>query len=227
MIQLKKLLIIDDEEHIVNVIQTYFEDNGYEVITSYNAIDGEKKLVEKPDIILLDIMMPGMNGIEFCQKVRTQLLCPIVFLSAKTEESSKLLGLASGGDDYVTKPFSIKELYARIEAHLRRENRPRELTSRIFFESLWIDYAAKECGIDDNLFDFTKKEYGIIELLSLNSGQVFSKERLYEKIWGYDAEGDAASAVTEHIKRIRKKFTEYDINNRIETVWGIGYKWKK
>lgn len=224
---MKKLLVIDDEESIVRIIQTYFEDNGYRVLSAGNAADGELLLLQQPDIILLDIMMPGMNGIDFCRTVRDRLLCPIVFLSAKTEESSKLLGLTSGGDDYITKPFSIRELYARVEAHLRRDARPRDRSKRITFGPLWIDCTARECGSEKGRIDFTKKEFEILEFLALNPGQVFSQDRIYEKIWGYDAEGDANSAVTEHVKRIRRKLAAHDLCECIETVWGIGYKWKK
>lgn len=224
---MKKLLIVDDEISIANIIYTYFEDNGYEVIHANNTDEARKKIIENPDIVLLDMMMPDMDGIEFCSSIREKLLCPILFLSAKTEESCKLLGFASGGDDYITKPFSIKELFAKVEDHLCRKNRTKQKSSRIFFESLWIDYIARECGTSEESFYFTEKEFDIIELLSLNSGQVFSHERIYETIWGYNAEGDVNSAVTEHIKRICKKFTDNNINNKIETVWGIGYRWKK
>lgn len=224
---MKKLLIIDDEEGIIHIIKTYFERNGYRVSSAVDAASGEQKLSEKPDLILLDIMMPGMDGISFCQHIRDHLSCPIVFLSAMTEEKSKLLGLASGGDDYITKPFSVRELYARVEAHLRRESRPRVQTARVWFGLLWIDYAARESGIDHQLLDFTKKEFDIVKLLSLNPGQVFSQDRIYEHVWGYDARGHAGPAVTEHIKRIRRKLSNCGENSRIETVWGIGYKWKR
>jgi DNA-binding response OmpR family regulator len=224
---MKKLLVIDDDDNIADIIKVYFEDNDYQVFSACNAKDGERKLAQMPDIILLDIMMPGMNGIEFCRIVRDSLLCPIVFLSAKTDETNKLLGLTSGGDDYITKPFSIVELHARVEAHLRRENRPKERNKRIFFGLLWMDYGAHECGVGDSRIDFTKKEYAILELLTLNVGMVFSQDRIYENVWGYDAEGDASTAVTEHVKRIRKKLGMFGMDSNVATVWGIGYKWKK
>lgn len=226
MIHIKKLLVIDDEKDIRDIIKIYFEDNGYQVIEASNAKEGEIKLMQMPDIILLDIIMPDIDGIQFCQKVRESLLCPIIFLSAKVDENSKLMGLAKGGDDYITKPFSIRELYARVCAHLRRESRPRNHLTRVYYNKFWIDYMAKVCGVDNDIIELTKKEFGIIELLSQNSGRVFSHEQIYEAIWGYDALGDANSAVTEHIKRIRKKFNIYGQNKLIETVWGLGYRWK-
>jgi len=223
---MKKLLVIDDETAIIQTIQTYFSDKGYTVLGAENVNRAYELLPEGPDIILLDIMMPGVDGISFCQQVRDTVLCPIIFLSAKTEESSKIMSLSIGGDDYITKPFSIRELHARVEAHLRRESRPRNQSTRIQFGAFWIDYGRKEAGFEDQLIGFTKKEYMIVELLSGNAGQVFSQDRIYEKIWGYDADGDANTSVMEHVKRIRKKLQEYGCDPLIETVWGIGYRWK-
>ena len=223
---MKKLLVIDDETAIIQTIQTYFSDKGYTVLGAENVTRAYELLPEGPDIILLDIMMPGVDGISFCQQVRDTVLCPIIFLSAKTEESSKIMSLSIGGDDYITKPFSIRELHARVEAHLRRESRPRNQSTRIQFGAFWIDYGRKEAGFEDQLIGFTKKEYMIVELLSGNAGQVFSQDRIYEIIWGYDADGDANTSVMEHVKRIRKKLQEYGCDPLIETVWGIGYRWK-
>jgi len=223
---MKKLLVIDDETAIIQTIQTYFSDKGYTVLGAENVKRAYELLPEDPDIILLDIMMPGVDGISFCQQVRDTVLCPIIFLSAKTEESSKIKSLSIGGDDYITKPFSIRELHARVEAHLRRESRPRNQSTRIQFGAFWIDYGRKEAGFEDQLIGFTKKEYMIVELLSGNAGQVFSQDRIYEIIWGYDADGDANTSVMEHVKRIRKKLQEYGCDPLIETVWGIGYRWK-
>jgi len=223
---MEKLLVIDDETAIIQTIHTYFSDKGYTVLGAESVKRAYELLPEGPDIILLDIMMPGVDGISFCQQVRDAVLCPIIFLSAKTEESSKIMSLSIGGDDYITKPFSIRELHARVEAHLRRESRPRNQSTRIQFGAFWIDYDRKEAGFEDQLIGFTKKEYMIVELLSGNAGQVFSQDRIYEKIWGYDADGDANTSVMEHVKRIRKKLQEYGCDTLIETVWGIGYRWK-
>lgn len=224
---MKTILVVDDEQDIVNIIKTYFEDNHYIVITASNTDEAYASLSHHPEMILLDIMMPGMDGIDFCQKIRDEVKCPIVFLSARTEENSKIKGLSAGGDDYITKPFSIRELYARVEAHLRRENRPHNQSSKVYYGKLWVDYTGKEVGVENRTMDLTKKEYAIMEMLSLHSGQVFSQERIYEQVWGYDAEGDAQSAVTEHIKRIRKKLNRFTKEEWIETIWGVGYKWKK
>lgn len=224
---MKKLLVIDDERAITQMIQTYFTPRGYAVSMAHDAAEGLLRLEDAPDIILLDIMMPGQDGLAFCQAVRGHTDCPIVFCSAKTEEQAKLLGFAAGGDDYVVKPFSLPELHARIEAHLRREMRPRNTAASLHYGALWIDRAAQAIGTGGDVIPLTPKEYAVLELLALHPGQVFSQERIYEHVWGYDAQGDAQTAVTEHIKRIRKKLGGVQEAEAIETVWGIGYRWKK
>lgn len=142
------------------------------------------------------------------------------------EFCSWLNGLSSGGDDYILKPFSLKELNARIQAHLKRETRRKERTWCCFQDELSIDYKAKTVQIRTDYLDLTKTEYGIIEFLSMNPGMVFDKDRIYEKVCGYDAEGDSR-VITELIRRIRKKFRQYTENEYIETVWGMGYRWIK
>ncbi|MFA9466444.1 MAG: response regulator transcription factor [Velocimicrobium sp.] len=223
---MKKMLVIDDELGILHFIKLYFVTKGYQIFEASCGMEGLNQLCCEPDIILLDIMMPDIDGLELCQLIRNKVACPILFLSAKIEEEDRIKGLAVGGDDYILKPFSIEELYARIEAHLRREERHVSNTTIKFLGELWINYKAKQVGFKDEIFNLTKKEFDIVELLSMNKGQVFTKDRIYEHGWGFNAEGDANVAVTEHIKRIRKKFektnTEY-----IETIWGIGYRWKK
>ncbi|WP_132243603.1 response regulator transcription factor [Marinisporobacter balticus] len=223
---MNKILVVDDELGILNFIKLYFIDKGYEVFEASCGIEALQKLCYEPDIILLDIMMPDIDGIELCQLIRNKVACPILFLSAKVEEQDRIRGLAVGGDDYILKPFFIAELYARVEAHLRREKRQISNTTIKYYGKLWIDYMAKQAGYSDEVINLTKKEFDIVELLSTNKGQAFSKERIYEHVWGYNAEGDADVAVTEHIKRIRKKFERVEAEC-IETIWGIGYRWKK
>ena len=178
------------------------------------------------DILFLDILMPGENGIEVCRRIRDMVSCPIIFLTAKVEEQDRVMGLLSGGDDYVLKPFSLKELDARIIAHLKREERLHRKKEQRFYGELVIDYASKCVHIKGNALELTKLEYEIIEFLSMNPEIVFDKERIYEKIGGYDAEGDSR-VVTELIRRIRKKMKMYSEHEYIATVWGRGYKWAK
>jgi len=170
--------------------------------------------------------MPGMDGLEVCRRIRDHISCPILFLTARVEEADKLRGFAAGGDDYIVKPFSLAELEARVQAHLRRERR-RAFEERVcFFGELTVDYSQRCLFVKGERIALAKKEFDIVELLSQNPGQVFDKERIYERVWGYDGEGDSA-VVAEHIRRIRGKLAGYTDGNYIETVWGCGYKWAK
>lgn len=220
-----KILIVDDEPGIVALLKDYFEINNY---LTFVAKDGDEAIKQAScgmDIILLDINMPKTDGFEVCRRIREHISCPIIFLTARVEDMDKITGFASGGDDYVTKPFSIDELGARVAAHLRRENRRTGNTNVRFEDDLVIDYAAFKVSIHGEEIQFAKKEFEIIELLSKNRGQVFDKERIYERLWGYDAEGDSM-VIAEHIKRIRAKLKSAGCMDHIETVWGVGYKWK-
>ena len=219
-----RILAADDEPDVLSLLKDYFEINGYEVITAENGKTALEKIKLAPDIILLDINMPDMDGLTVCKSIREHVSCPILFLTARIEDCDKITGFAAGGDDYIIKPFSIDELGARVAAHIRREHRGKSVSNVRFFGEISIDYSAKTVSIGGEKIELAKKEFEIIELLSLNSGQIFDKERIYEKIWGYDAEGNA-SVVAEHIRRIRAKL-KYEANH-IETVWGIGYKWVK
>lgn len=227
------ILMIDDEKELVELLSDELEDRGHQVYAAYDGMEGIR-LAKKtqPDLIILDIMMPGADGFEVCRSIREDVMCPIIFLSARRSEVDKLKGFALGGDDFVTKPFGLKELLARIEANLRRERRSqyREMKnprSKLYFGELSLDMEARELrgkGMDVNL---TRREYEIVELLALHAGQVFSREQIYEKVWGLEANGDNTT-VSEHIKKIRAKLTNVDSRTEyITTVWGIGYKWNK
>lgn len=221
-----KILMVDDDRELLKMLSRYFTLKNYTVIIAENGIEAMEKINASPDIILLDVNMLGMDGIEVCRRIRDTVSCPIIFLTAKVEEQDRVIGLLSGGDDYVLKPFSLKELDARIVAHLKREERLHRKTEQRFYGDLVIDYACKNVQIKGQTIDFTKLEYEIIEFLSMNPEIVFDKERIYEKISGYDAEGDSR-VVTELIRRIRKKIKMYTEHEYIETVWGMGYKWAK
>ena len=218
-----KLLIVDDEREICNLIKRHFETEGYIVYVASDIQQGKKMLAGKPDLILLDINMPDENGIDFCRGIRQYIDCPILFLTSRVTEQDKILGLQAGGDDYITKPFSLAELTARVEAHLRREKRSGHKNVKMY-GNLVIDYNGRSVYFSDQLIDFSKKEFDVIEFLSLNEGQVFTKEVLYERIWGYLAEGNS-DVIKEHIRKIRGKFQEVTDCKYIETVWGVGYKW--
>ena len=221
-----KILIIDDDTELLKMLKKYFEIKKYEVITAENGVEGLQKIKLQPDIILLDVNMPNLDGIEVCRRVRDKVACPILFLTARVEEQDVVNGLSSGGDDYILKPFRLKELDARITAHLKRETRRKEKTEVCFQGELCIDYQAKTVQIHTDYLELTKSEYGIIEFLTMNPGMVFDKDRIYERVCGYDAEGDSR-VITELIRRIRKKIQQYTKNKYIETVWGMGYRWIK
>ncbi len=225
----EKILIVDDEEDMVSFIKDSLINEGYQVLTAANGEEAVISARQQPDLIILDIMMPGKNGYQVCQAIRADVSCPILFLSALGMEADKIQGLAIGGDDYITKPFSLKELKMRIQAHLRREKRAISLTNRVFlrYQDLAIDLKGHTVYFHDKEIIFTKREFEIIELLALHPGITFSKEQIYEKVWGYDAMGDSAG-VAEHVKKIRSKLSEADpATNYITTVWGVGYKWER
>lgn len=220
------ILIVDDEPDIVKMLERYFLGKGYIVFTAANGVNAIKQVEQKPDIILLDINMPELDGLSVCERIRDHISCPILFLTARIEDADKVKGFAVGGDDYIVKPFSLVELDARVKAHLRRETR-HSFNARIkFADELTIDHAERCIFCKDNRITLSKKEFDIVELLSSNPGQVFDKERIYEKIWGYESEGDS-SVVAEHIRRIRTKIGAFTEKIYIETVWGCGYKWRK
>ncbi len=221
-----KILIIDDDTELLKMLRKYFEMKKYEITTAENGIEGLNKIKLQPDIILLDVNMPKIDGIEICRKIRDKVSCPIIFLTARVEEQDIVNGFSSGGDDYILKPFNLKELDARIAAHLKREERRKIKTECSFWGELSIDYRAKTVQIHEKYLELTKLEYAIIEFLSMNPGMVFDKERIYEKVCGFDAEGDSR-VITELIRRIRNKFQKYTETEYIETVWGMGYRWIK
>ena len=221
-----KILIVDDEPDIVSMLVSFFTGNGYQALTAHSGMESLRRVEQNPDIILLDINMPDMDGLEVCELIRDRVSCPILFLTARIEDRDKVKGFSAGGDDYILKPFSLMELEARVCAHLRREARHKADTRLRFVGNLAIDFAKRQlfCGKEEILL--TKKEFDIVELLSQNPGQVFDKERIYEKLWGYDSEGDS-SVVAEHIRRIRTKIAAHTDRPYIETVWGCGYKWSR
>lgn len=221
-----KILIVDDDRDLLKMLKQYLELKGYLVYTAGDGSVVPEKLKEEPDLILLDVNMPVTDGITVCREIRSKVTCPILFLTAKAEEQDRVNGLLSGGDDYILKPFSLKELDARIVAHLRREDRHGTKAKIRFSGRLVIDYKGKKVLYQDKKLELTKLEYGIVEFLSGHAGQVFDKERIYESVCGYDADGDSR-VITELIRRIRNKLAECTSEEFIQTVWGSGYKWKK
>lgn len=217
-----EILAVDDDEGILRIIDKALSKEGYAVKKVSDPLKIETMDLSRYQLILLDVMMPGMDGFTLVEKLRERVDCPILFVTAKTEEEDLMRGLGLGGDDYITKPFRLGELRARVAAHLRREKREKKHVVSVDGVEFYLQ--AKEIRYQGEILVMTKSEYGICEYLALNRGQVFSKEQIYEHIFGFDGESDS-SAITEHIKNIRAKCKKAGFMP-IETVWGIGYRWK-
>lgn len=219
----QKLLIADDEQGIVEMTKAYFSAQ-YEVLTACDGQEAVKKAAEGPDLILLDINMPGMDGLQVCQAVREYVACPILFLTARVEAADKIVGFQAGADDYIVKPFDLDELGARVAAHLRREQRRQSGSAVRFFGELIVDYSARVVTVGGEPVVLSRREFDILELLSLHAGQVFDRERIYENVWGIDGTG-SSDTVMEHIRKIRAKLAVHTARDYIKTVWGCGYRW--
>lgn len=220
------ILIADDERDIVSMLKRYFELNGYLVGTAYDGAQVlERVRTRKPDVILLDVNMPGLDGLETCRLIRDTVACPIIFLTARVEDVDKLDGFAAGGDDYVTKPFSLEVLGARVAAHVARERRTSQASAIVVDDRVAIDFGSRTVTVDGAEVPLAKKDYEICELLVKHRNQTFDRDRIYELVWGEPGDG---SVVTEHVRRIRKALAEAGAtDDYIATVWGVGYRWPR
>lgn len=218
-----QILVVDDDKAILDMVENILNKDGHQItkVSDPEKIDVEK--LQLYDLILLDVMMPGMDGFLLCSKIRKLVDCPILFLTAKTEENSLVNGLALGADDYIHKPFGVMELRARVLAHLRRERR--EHSVRMALGRSCFNLSLKQMFVDEQEIALTKAEYQICEFLAKNRGQVFSKEQILEQVFGFDSESNDSTIIT-HIKNIRTKLSDYDYMP-IKTVWGIGYRWEE
>lgn len=216
-----KILAVDDDKAILTMIRRILEKDGHRVTVYADSGAVEQMELSGFDLILLDVMMPGEDGFALCEKLRGRVDCPILFLTARSEESSLVQGLEKGADDYIYKPFGAAELRARVAAHLRRERR--EHFVGLTFDKARFQFSSRQLFVGETAVALTKGEYAICEFLARNHGQVFSREQIYEKVFGFDGESDEATIAT-HVKNIRSKLEKYDYMP-IKTVWGIGYKW--
>ena len=221
-----KILIVDDEKMLTELLEAHLQDCGYTTFVANNGEDAIALLKSQPDLILLDINMPGMDGLALCRSIRNHVACPILFLTARITEQDKINGFQYGGDDYITKPFSLQELSARIAAHLRRDARGNKKPTLITADKLLVNLSERKVYCKETEIPFSKREFDLVEFLMTNANQVFERERIYEAVWGYDAEGDS-SVIKEHIRKIRGKLKEATGREYIETVWGVGYKWNR
>ncbi len=222
----EKVIIIDDDRNICELVSLYLLKEGYDVITAANGMEGiEKFKIEKPDIIILDIMMPGMDGWEVCRTIKKKYTTPILMLSAKGETFDKVLGLELGADDYIVKPFEPKELIARLKAVLRRSGGVRENPNEVVLPDLIVNKDNFSVILKGNAIEMPPKEFLLLYQFVSNPNTVFTRENLLHSIWGYDFYGDSRT-VDVHIKRLRAKINIGNPAWELKTVWGIGYKFE-
>ena len=222
-----KILIVDDEKEIAELVAVYLKNEGYETALFFNGTDALQAIREQAfDLAVLDVMLPGVDGFALCRAIREQYRYPVIMLTARTQDIDKISGLAMGADDYVTKPFSPLELTARIKAQLRRFTQYNDGAPQHVFEyaGLKVDNDTHKCYLFDEEITLTPIEFGILSLLCRRAGKVVSTEEIFETVWG-EKYLDSNNTVMVHIRRIREKLHEPSRNPRfVKTVWGVGYK---
>ncbi|MCE5220397.1 MAG: response regulator transcription factor [Clostridium sp.] len=225
----EKVLIVDDEEHIIELLKFNLLNAGYDVFIANNGIDAVKiAKAEKPSLLLLDLMLPGIDGLDICKEIKRDnemKKASIIMLTAKGEELDKILGLELGADDYITKPFSVRELLARVKAVLRRTNTFNESEEDVYdSQSLKVDFERHDVYVNGAKVDLTLKEFELLQILIKNKGKILKRETLLDKIWSYEYIGETRT-VDVHIRYLRKKIEEDDKNPQfIETIRGVGYR---
>ena len=225
----QKVLAIDDEENVCDLISAYFDKAGYEVMTAADGVDGiEKARLYRRDMIILDLMLPGMDGLDVCKEIRKSSNVPIIMLTARTDEVDRVLGLEIGADDYLTKPFSPRELLARVKAVLRRAAYvPTPDEQQVLkLPGLSVSRVSREVIVGDRKVDLTPKEFDLLWYLASNRNRVFTREQLLEQVWAYQEFYGDERTVDQHIKRLRRKIENNGGPCRITTIWGVGYKFE-
>ena len=222
------VLIVEDDRNIAELLQMYLEKEGYAVTIAADGGQGLSKFrAIKPDLVLLDVMMPVMDGWAVCKAIRAEGKTPVIMLTAKSETDDKVAGLKSGADDYITKPFEMKEVLARIEAVLRRADciTPEKQARRLVFDKLVIDMDAFELTVDGKKVDIPPKEMELLFYLASSPNRVYTRNQLLDEVWGFDYFGDSRT-VDVHIKRLRDKLDGISEKWTLKTVWGVGYKFE-
>ena len=224
-----KILVVDDEKPIVEILKMNLIKSGYRVIEAYDGIEAvNKALSEEPDLILLDVMLPGQDGFSVCKKIRATSSVPIIMLTARDEEVDKILGLELGADDYMTKPFGVRELMARVKANLRRLSQPakEESSDKMTFGALVIDNEKYEVSKAGQIIDLTVREFELLKFLAAQPDKIFTRENLLEKVWGYEYYGDLRT-VDVTVRRLREKLEDDPAEpTYIMTKRGVGYLFK-
>lgn len=223
----RKVLIVEDDHNIADLLRLYLEKEGYEVAIAPDGVKGvERFRSEQPDLVLLDVMLPGMDGWAVCRSIRAESKTPIIMLTAKSETEDKVYGLKQGADDYITKPFEMKEVLARIEAVLRRSGmEPEKGGRRLAFDKLIIDMEAFELTVDGKKLSIPPKEMELLFHLASSPNRVYTRNQLLDEVWGFDYFGDTRT-VDVHIKRLREKLEGVSEQWELKTVWSVGYKFE-
>ncbi|MDO3411717.1 response regulator transcription factor [Saccharibacillus sp. CPCC 101409] len=226
--QANRILVVDDEREIAELIRDYLEEEHYEVAICADGGEAWRRFgAFRPHLAVLDVMLPGIDGLELCRRIRAESAIPVIMLSARKEEADKILGLGLGADDYVVKPFSPKEVVARVKAQLRRFGPLSSLSAErdvLTFGELEIEPQAYAVRVGETAVPLTAKEFEVLRLLALHPNQVLSRQQIYDRVWGVNEYGDL-NTVTIHIQRIRQKIERDCAGPRcIRTIWGVGYK---
>jgi DNA-binding response OmpR family regulator len=219
-----KLLLVDDDRNICELIKMYLEKEGYTCVQAYNGREAIEKMDQSIELVVLDIMLPLMNGWDVLKEIRKHYDTPVIMLTAKGETFDKVLGLELGADDYIVKPFEPKELVARVKAVLRRY-KPVETSKTIEYEGITIDMEKYQVIIRGRTIEMPPKEIELLYFLASNPNKVYTREQLLNEIWGYDFIGDSRT-VDVHVKRVREKIDTENVNWSLKTVWGVGYKFE-
>ena len=225
----QKVLIIDDEENVCELVSLYLGKAGYEVICAADGSEGLDKIREqRPDIVILDLMLPGMDGVDVCKEIRKTSSIPLIMLTARVDEVDRVLGLEIGADDYVTKPFSPRELLARVKAVLRRAAYvPNPDEQQVLkMPGLSVSRISREVIVGEQRVNLTPKEFDLLWYLASNRNRVFTREQLLEQVWAYQEFYGDERTVDQHIKRLRRKIEVNGSTCRITTIWGVGYKFE-
>ncbi len=223
-----KILIVDDDENICELLRLYLEKDGFETVVANDGLQAVQFAAQhNPDLILLDIMLPSLDGWQVCREIRKTSETPIIMLTAKSETFDKILGLELGADDYVSKPFDTKEVIARIKAVLRRsnENEKQNQVSEVRYDKLKINLTNYELVVNGVRIDTPPKELELIYHLASNPNRVYTRDQLLDEVWGFDYYGDSRT-VDVHVKRLREKLENVSEEWSLKTVWGVGYKFE-
>lgn len=224
---MSKILVVDDEKNIVELVRLYMEKEGFETVCAYTGDEALSQFrAEKPDLIILDLMLPGVDGWQVCREIRRTSQVPIIMLTAKSETFDKVLGFELGADDYMTKPFEAKELLARVKAVLRRSEAQEAVAEKVVaFKNLSVNIENYELQICGKQVEAPPKEIELLYFLASNPNRVYTREQLLEEVWGFDYYGDSRT-VDVHIKRLREKLEGVEADWQLKTVWGVGYKFE-